>query len=166
MTLCPLIHQAQNPMFQEEHSVRTAHSPTEEQAISIIYADKIARSIPYCTQAGMNARGFYPGISTAAHLAMIYSAAGCRDKFVWTQYVLIHMSNWGFGVAARGYEIASSWWSRDNPEEPEQTVEAEEMDLNRSWQTKSHRASLGFQAIRDSIKIEGPESTVEEDNTE
>ena len=158
MILCPLIHKARCLVISKARNPGAAGSPTDDQTSSIFYADRVARSLPYCSQAGMNTRGSYPGISTTSHLAMIYSAAGCWEKYTWTKQVFVHMSNCGYGVAARGYDIVSTWWLRDNPP-TDRNAETEDIDPDQIWRTKPHRLSLGFQAIKDGLSIDGSETT-------
>lgn len=114
----PVIHRAQSRILAHGRHDLTpeAGSTQEEQLISMTYADQMARSLPYCTQSGMNLRSFYTGLSTTCHLAMIYSAARCWNKFHWTQQVFLCMDSCGYDIAARGHEMVSSWWPLKEPQ--------------------------------------------------
>jgi hypothetical protein len=131
--LYPLIHRAQHLVLSQGTDLVKNDFLREEQSLAITYADKIARSLPYCAQAEMHARGMYAGVSVAQHLAMIYSQARCWDKFVWTKSVFLFMADCGKDVAARRYEAVSKWWPSDCPQgEVNQSHGTGRMDLQQS----------------------------------
>lgn len=115
--LYPLIHRARYLVISPKSRAFTAKADQfqEEHLLSIAHADNIARSLPYCAQAGMNARGIiYGGYLAVRQLAKIYSDARCLDKFLWTKQVFVYMAGCGYDCAARGNEIVSDWWPLDN----------------------------------------------------
>lgn len=86
----------------------------QEQQISILEADKVARCLPYCTQEGMKARGVnYGGFFAAKHLATVYSDNGCLEKFLWAKSVFVHMARCGYDSGTRGIEMVSKMWPLD-----------------------------------------------------
>lgn len=87
----------------------------KEHQISIAEADKVARSLPYCTQNGMKARGVsFGGFFAAKLLAKIYSDTRCLDKFLWAKEVFVHMAGCGYDSGARGNEMVSKMWPLDD----------------------------------------------------
>lgn len=89
----------------------------KEHRVSIAEADKVARSLPYCTQDGMKARGVnFGGFFAAKQLAKIYSDTRCLNKFVWAKEVFVHMAGCGYDSAAWGNEMVSNMWPLDNPQ--------------------------------------------------
>lgn len=89
-------------------------SQDEDYLLSIVYADRIARSLPYFTQPGINARGTYSLISALRQLAKTYSDVRAFDKFQWTLKFLAFLARF-YDVAARAREIVSTWWPDDKP---------------------------------------------------
>ena len=87
----------------------------KENQISIAEADKVARSLPYCSQDGRKARGInFGGFFAAKQLAMVYSDTRCLDKFLWAKEVFVHMAGCGYDSGARGNEMVSKMWLLDN----------------------------------------------------
>lgn len=102
--------------------------------MSITYADKIARSLPYFAQPGVNARGTYSLISAVRQLAKTYSDARDFGKFVWTLQFLMYLARF-YDVAARAHDIVLTWWHVDDSQHEleESHSQTKDVDLHWSW---------------------------------
>lgn len=113
MLLRPLAHRAQYLVVSHQSRKPTSEAEQihREQQISIAEADKVARSLPYCSQDGRKARGInFGGFFAAKQLATVYSDTRCLDKFLWTKEVFVHMADCGYDTGVHGIEMMSNMW--------------------------------------------------------
>lgn len=134
----PLIGQCQTLVMADTlNGFRIDHCSIEDEPhrLSIFYAGKAARCLPYCAQEGMNSWGISYGVVTAVQASRVFTHARDWDRFLWARDVFTFIELSGFDNAARFRDIWWSYWFETDKHDAYRLLNYRKLD-------NEHKASL------------------------